>query len=709
MTVFDERLLPSLGRDGRILPEGWAEVSLQEIVVHALGGEWGEGEAAPGLVEVGVVRGTEFREWARDKGSTAAVRWIKKVSLEKRRLETGDIVVEISGGGPEQPVGRTLRIDEEALRRAGRPLICSNFCRQMRIHPAIDPAFVQLGLSEKYLRGEVNEYQTQTTNLRNLNFTDFLAGTVLRLPPLSEQRRIVATAAELLARVQAVGERLARVRPILKRFRQAVLAAAGSGKLTEEWREKNPVAEAFESTLERVIEERRKSFESLCRQAELAGRRPPKVPAILARGEWQAPSPLEPPEIPEGWTLVPLRGVIEILQYGTSVRAEKDMKGGVPVLRMGNIKDGEIDLSDLKWIDPRAEDVAAYRLKRGDILFNRTNSPELVGKAAVFDADLDAVFASYLVRLTCDERLVSSRYVCYWINSPWGRQWSRAVRTDCVSQSNINGSKLLTMPLPAPPLAEQHEIVRRVEALFQLADAIERRLAAATAEVEALPLAVLDRAFRGELIPTEAELADEEGRDYETAAALLERVSAASKEERPHLEGLPAEPIPPCPLAIPVSGWVAPGERPPEEVLAAFRQVCWGAEPMTENELLRRVALRLGGSRLTKSLRSRLQELLELALERRIVAREGDLYMGATPKLGRYDDEFLLDTLRAVLKEGDELDRRTLTRSVAAYLGYSQVTAAMRDRMDEVFEEGIRRGLLGAKGGRIYFIHSNSS
>lgn len=676
MTVFDERLLPGLGGDGGILPEGWAEVPLGEIVVHALGGEWGEAEAAPGLVEVGVVRGTEFREWARDKGATAAARWIRKASLEKRRLEIGDIVVEISGGGPGQPVGRTLLIDEEALRRAGRPLICSNFCRRMRIHPALDPAFVQLGLLEKYLRGEVEAFQTQTTNLRNLNFKDFLAGTVLRIPPLAEQRRIVTAAAEIFSRLRAVSDRLVRVRPILRRFRQSVLSAACSGRLTEEWRE-------------RALAEGRRPFDS--------------------RGEWRAPGPLEPPEIPEGWALVSIRDVAETLQYGTSVKAGKKIEDGIPVLRMGNIRDGKIDLSDLKWIDPRALDAAAYRLRRGDILFNRTNSPELVGKSAVFDHDLEAAFASYLVRLTCDERRVCSRYVCHWINSPWGRQWSRAVKTDCVSQSNISGSKLLTMPLPAPPLAEQQEIVRQVEALFRRADAAERRAAAALGAAEAVRLAVLERAFRGGLVPAEAELAREEGRDCEPAAALLERVSAARKAERPRLEGLPAEPIPPCPLAIPVSGWIAAGERPPEEVLAAFRQVCWGAGPMTENELLRRAALRLGGSRLTRSLRSRLQELMELALERRIIARQGDLYAGATPKLGRYDDEFLLRTLRAVLGEGDELDRRALTRAAAAYLGYSQVTAAMRDRMDEVFEEGIRRGLLGVRGGRLYFIHSNSS
>jgi type I restriction enzyme S subunit len=83
---------------------------------------------------------------------------------------------------------------------------------------------------------------------------------------------------------------------------------------------------------------------------------------------------------------------------------------------------------------------------------------------------------------------------------------------------------LRRLPLPLPPLTEQHEIVRRVEALFALADAVERRVAAATARAERLTQAVLARAFRGELVPTEAELARREGRAYESASELLRRI-----------------------------------------------------------------------------------------------------------------------------------------------------------------------------------------
>src|SRR5207248_11320786 len=99
------------------LPEGWSEAPLADLIVHVLGGAWGAeyDRKSNGLVPVNVIRGTEFKNWGRDKVKTAAVRCIEPSSLIKRQLLRGDLVVEISGGGPDQPVGRTLMIDKEAI------------------------------------------------------------------------------------------------------------------------------------------------------------------------------------------------------------------------------------------------------------------------------------------------------------------------------------------------------------------------------------------------------------------------------------------------------------------------------------------------------------------------------------------------------------------------------------------------------------------
>lgn len=159
----------------------------------------------------------------------------------------------------------------------------------------------------------------------------------------------------------------------------------------------------------------------------------------------------------------------------------------------------------MKVIRYPPESISSFLIENGDILFNRTNSPELVGKSAVYREKLKAVFASYLVRVHPNPNLILSDYLCWWINSIWGRECARSVRIDGVSQSNINAQKLSIMPVPLPPLAEQHEIVRRVNALFTRADAIEREVADATKRAEALTQAVLVKAFRGELVEKENE------------------------------------------------------------------------------------------------------------------------------------------------------------------------------------------------------------
>jgi type I restriction enzyme S subunit len=684
-----------IGRREGELPEGWAETTLEEIVIHVLGGDWGEApEAAasdPDLVLVRVVRGTEFRDWHRAKGATAALRAVKRSSLAKRRLAAGDLVVEISGGGAGQPVGRTLVIDEEALLRADAPLICNNFCRQVRLHREVHSGYVHLALNHLYLNGSFDEHQTQTTNIRNLNFTSFLSGVIIPLPPAPEQKRIVEAARELLVRVQRMQESLGRVPEIRRRFLQSVLAAGYSGRLTEGWRAGRPDLDPLAALLPRTFASRREEYQTACYDAEAFDRRAPRRPKNLAPTSWEAPEPLEAPEVPEGWCVLALHDLIRRAQYGLSVKADRDARSGIPMLRMGNIQEGRIDAADLKYVGLKPAETEAYRVRRGDILFNRTNSPELVGKAAVYELDLAAVFASYLVRIECDERLLASHYLCGWINSPWGRRWARTVRTDCVSQSNINVSRLLTLPVPAPPLAEQHEIVRRIEELFAVADEMERRVEVASDREHKLWRTLLARAMHGELVPTEAELARAEGRPFEPAADLLDRVGAHR-------------------LAQAGPDGEAPGteETVSELILAAIRQVCWGAGALPREELVARVAARLGRPKPGKSVRARLDKHLEIALARRIVAREGDLLAGATPTFGRYDYQFLVQTAKVLLRTG-EREPGDLIRAVAGYLGYSQVTFAIRARLERVFAWGVQNGMLEMRDERYYFNHSNSS
>ncbi len=134
-----------------------------------------------------------------------------------------------------------------------------------------------------------------------------------------------------------------------------------------------------------------------------------------------------------------------------------------------------------------------------------------------------ACFPDSVVGLITEDNLCVTEYAEFFIRTARDNLAQFAPAT---AQKNINIAILNDLAVPLPPLAEQQEIVRRVEAIFRLADAIEKRVAAATARAEKVTQAILAKAFRGELVATEAELARREGRAYEPASALLERIRA---------------------------------------------------------------------------------------------------------------------------------------------------------------------------------------
>jgi len=340
--------------------------------------------------------------------------------------------------------------------------------------PGLDMGFLYYALSTLGL----SDMDTSTA-IPGLNRGDVFAKT-LPLAPLAEQKRIMAKVEELLGRVNAARARLARLPAILKRFRQSVLAAACSGQLTAEWRE----------------------------------------------GHGDAPP--SDVDLPSSWERLPLRELCESFEYGSSRKS--DDTGNVPVLRMGNLQDGKIDWSDLKYSSDAAE-IAKYTLTPNTVLFNRTNSPELVGKTAIYRGERPAIFAGYLIRIVHGPRL-NPDFLNYSLNTHDFREYCMQVKSDGVSQSNINAKKLASYEVALPPLAEQREIVRRVEALFARAERIEAHVRAATVRAERLPQAILARAFRGELVPTEAELARAEGRDYEPASVLLARIQEQREVSR---------------------------------------------------------------------------------------------------------------------------------------------------------------------------------
>ena len=161
-------------------------------------------------------------------------------------------------------------------------------------------------------------------------------------------------------------------------------------------------------------------------------------------------------EIPESWRVGRLGEVVSQTQYGLSLRGNHI--GHYPILRMNSLVNGRIDTNDLQYVDLDYKTFEKFKLNRGDVLFNRTNSADLVGKTALFDTDGDFIFASYLIRMNIDTNQAIPYFLNDYMNWDTCQQRLKMLASRGVSQSNINATKLSNFFVPIPPMSEQHEI-----------------------------------------------------------------------------------------------------------------------------------------------------------------------------------------------------------------------------------------------------------
>ena len=191
------------------------------------------------------------------------------------------------------------------------------------------------------------------------------------------------------------------------------------------------------------------------------------------------------------YPVVELGSILDLVQYGTSEKPNTTGEG-IAVIRMNNVIDGQFDLTDLKHLLLPKIEVEKLALKEGDILFNRTNSKELVGKCAVFHSKGEFVFASYLIRVRANPNMADPDFLAFVINSPIGRQQINALSRQIIGQANINTQELRGLKIPFPPLAVQKQIMERVNAgraeISREQEAAENLAKSINTEVEALIL-----------------------------------------------------------------------------------------------------------------------------------------------------------------------------------------------------------------------------
>ena len=297
-----------------------------------------------------------------------------------------------------------------------------------------------------------------------------------------------------------------------KALRQKILDLAIHGKLVPQ----DPNDEPASVLLERIKAEK----ERLIKEGKIKRSK---------KSAKSSDTPHYPYLLPNGWEWCNLEDIVCELKYGTS---EKSLSvGKIAVLRMGNITNvGTIDYSNLVY-SSNNEDIKLYSLEKDDLLFNRTNSSEWVGKTAIYKKEQPAIYAGYLIRIR--PILIFSDYLNTVMNSSYYRNWCYNVKTDAVNQSNINAQKLSQLMIPIPPLKEQERIVVEVAKWISLIDTIKNSKEDLQTTIKQAKSKILNLAIHGKLVPQDP--------NDEPAIELLKRINPDFTPcDNGHYENLPS-------------------------------------------------------------------------------------------------------------------------------------------------------------------------
>jgi type I restriction enzyme S subunit len=411
--------------------------------------------------------------------------------VESSKLENGDFIFNTRNSS--DLVGK-CGIYQTPARLSNTPVLYNNNLLRIKFN-IIDPRIVSYWLLSPQGKALLNEVKSATTSVAAIYQRDLMQINV-PLPPLAEQTRIAQKLDELLAQVDTLKARLDAIPALLKRFRQSTLAAAVSGRLTEEWRAQN-VGWVDEGN-------------------------PTAVPN---RDDDCWVSQAQPNLRTE-----PFSALIKEMRNGLSAKPNEDGKG-TPILRISSVRSGSVEQTGVRYLECGAADQARYALKTGDLLFTRYNgSLDLVGVCGLVKHLKHSVlvYPDKLIRVRADESKILASYLEVYFTSPNMREIVMALVKSTSGQKGISGQDLKNLLISYPSLIEQTEIVRRVEQLFAFADQLEAKVASAKSRIDHLTQSILAKAFRGELVPQDP--------NDEPASVLFARIqtqhAAAPKAKR---------------------------------------------------------------------------------------------------------------------------------------------------------------------------------
>lgn len=430
-------------------------------------------------------------------------------------------------------LNRSWVINTESNRRLIASSEWVKFAPFKEIVPNFLKKYLQQGRVVTYMCANVSGVGGSLTRTNKNAIRKFL----FPLPPLPEQRAIVAKIEELFSELDNGIANLKKAQQQLKVYRQAVLKQAFEGELTKEWRAKQKDLPSADELLEQIQTERQQYYEQQLEEWKQAvktweengkeGKKPRKP------GKLKIFSPVTNEDkstfssLPTSWFYTKQGNLIEEPKYGTSKKCNYNIEGK-GVLRIPNISDGVISAEDLKFALFSEAEMRIYQLKLNDILTIRSNgSVDLVGKCAIVqEKDTEYLYAGYLIRLRPLSNNINSKFLLYCLSSGELRIQIESKAKSTSGVNNINSGELSSLIIPLCPLQEQYQIVQEIESRLSVCDKVEESIAENLAKAEALRQSILKKAFEGKLL-TESELAAcRAAADWEPASVLLERIQA---------------------------------------------------------------------------------------------------------------------------------------------------------------------------------------
>ena len=425
------------------LPKGWVECSIGDILTAKKGKKPSSTISEPKdryvpYILIDEMEGKPIRSYTNDP----------KVSIidETEVLLVWDGSIGKCGSGLSGAIGSTL----VGLKALG----------------GIQTKFLEYTLMQQ--NNFIKETSTGT-GLQHIN-KDFFKICKIPLPPLPEQHRIVAKLDAIFASIESNKQRLEKIPQILKRFRQSVLAAAVSGKLTEDWREDNEIKEEWEEV---------------------------ELNSVLPKG-----------------------GIFDG-PFGSNLKTDDYTDKGIRVIRLENIEHLKfIEEKETYVSEEKYKSLVRHTVREGDIIFSSFITDEI--RACI----LPKLSTKAIAKADCfcirpDEKKIDKQFLLYNLISMNSHQ-QLVSNIHGATRPRINTTQLKTLILSIPSLEEQKEIVRRVEQLFAFADKIEARYTKAKAMLDKIPQSILAKAFRGELVPQDP--------NDEPASVLMERITAEKEK-----------------------------------------------------------------------------------------------------------------------------------------------------------------------------------